>query len=437
MSAHSERQATHVFERLRSGLVPQEGIEMYAVGLERQRDELHRQFDLAESGEGAVKFLRGGYGCGKTLTARLAVLDAYARNFAASFIVVSKNDLRLHKFDEVYRKVISELGTATCPRGALGDILDRWIGAVEDNLVDAGADDSAPDFDTKVMKALEADLATKTSGAAPDDFSRVVQTIFELKQNNEVAEAASLISWLSGSANVGYSAKKRAGIKGDIKGDTAMSYLRGVLAVTKAAGYKGLLIVVDEAETILRMRSDSRQSSLNAIRQIADSADTYPGLFWLFTGTPEFFDTRQGVASLPPLDDRIRFRGDGEFVSVRQPQIELKPFKEDRLRQVAQNLRRIFPTEHRSRLEERVDDEFIDQLVNEVTQGFKGDVGVVPRQFLREFVDVMDKVHEFAEYSPKDDYKFKTRDLTPQEKHAINPVEASPGDDLTPDEDNW
>jgi hypothetical protein len=33
-----------------------------------------------------------------------------------------------------------------------------------------------------------------------------------------------------------------------------MAYLQGVLEVVKAAGYKGLVIVIDEAETILRMR---------------------------------------------------------------------------------------------------------------------------------------------------------------------------------------
>ena len=56
------------------------------------------------------------------------LLDAQARGFATSFVVVSDNDLRFHRFDDVYRKVMTELGTASCPRGALGDILDRWIG---------------------------------------------------------------------------------------------------------------------------------------------------------------------------------------------------------------------------------------------------------------------------------------------------------------------
>jgi hypothetical protein len=60
----SERDIEHVFERLRSGVVPERGLEAFAVGIEKKRAEIHRQLNLVEDGEGAFKFLRGGYGCG-------------------------------------------------------------------------------------------------------------------------------------------------------------------------------------------------------------------------------------------------------------------------------------------------------------------------------------------------------------------------------------
>ncbi|MCA9694370.1 MAG: DUF2791 family P-loop domain-containing protein, partial [Myxococcales bacterium] len=202
MSTLTQRDIEHVFESLRKGLVPERGIDAFAVGVEKQRGELHRQLELARSGEGTIKFLRGGYGCGKTFIARLALLDAQAQGFATSFVVVSDNDLRFHRFDDVYRKVLTELGTASCPRGALGDILDRWIGRVEEGLVDGGEDEDAPGFDDKVRKRLDADLASLTGGRAPQDFIRVIQTIFELKQKGDAAEAGALTSWLCGSGNV-------------------------------------------------------------------------------------------------------------------------------------------------------------------------------------------------------------------------------------------
>jgi hypothetical protein len=449
MGTLTAKDVEHVFESLRKGLVPERGIDTFAVGIEKQRGELHRQLELAGGGEGTIKFLRGGYGCGKTFMARLALLDAQERGFATSFVVVSDNDLKFHRFDDVYRKVMTELGTSSCPRGALSDILDRWIARVEDALIAAGEDEEAADFDEKVQQRLEADLASLTGGQAPQDFIRVIQTIFRLKQEGEVSEAGALISWLCGSGNVAAASKKVAGIKGDIGSRDALDYLRGVLEIVKAAGYKGLLIVIDEAETILRMRSDSRHKSLNGIRQIADAAGSYPGMLWLFTGTPEFFDTRHGVAGLTPLHDRIRFLKQGAFASLRQAQLELTPFDAERLRSVAMRLRELYPSGSRSVLEERVSLDFIDRLVAEVTKGFRGDVGVVPRQFLREFVTQLDLVEENDDYVPMELYGFDPSQinamaLTPEEQQRLGRAadsapldELEEGPALIPTEDVW
>jgi hypothetical protein len=441
MNTLTHRDTEHIFESLRKGLVPERGINAFAVGIEKQRDELHRQLDLAAQREGTIKFLRGGYGCGKTFAARLAMLDAQSRGFATSFVVVSDNDLHFHRFDDVYRKVMTELGSASCPRGALGDILDRWIGRIEDSLIATGADEAEPHFDSLVKQRLDEELVSLTGGQAPQDFIRVIQTIFDLKQQGDVSEAGALISWLCGSGNVAASAKKAANIKGDIGSRDALDYLRGVLEIVKAAGYKGLLIVIDEAETILRMRSDSRHKSLNGIRQIADAAGSYPGLLWLFTGTPEFFDSRHGVAGLAPLHERIRFLKQGRFASLRQAQLELTPFDGERLRAVAVALRELYPTTNRGRLDQQISSEFIERLVGEVTAGFRGDVGIVPRQFLREFITQMDLVDEHPDYNPMNEYGFHPHELTPEEQQLLSGVPPVALDerstDVIPSEDVW
>ena len=441
MSTMTNRDVQHIFESLRKGLVPERGIDAFAEGIEKMRGELHRQLDLARSGEGTIKFLRGGYGCGKTFMARLALLDAQNKGFATSFVVVSDNDLRFHRFDDVYRKVMIELGTSVCPRGAMGDILDRWIGNIEEALVASGEDEDASDFDQKVRKRLDDDLASMTGGQAPQDFVRVVQTIFDLKQQGNVADAGALISWLCGSGNVAAAAKKQAGIKGDITSRDALDYLRGVLEIVKAAGYKGLVIAIDEAETILRMRRDSRHKSLNGIRQIADAAGSYKGLLWLVTGTPEFFDTRQGVAGLAPLHERIQFLKQGRFASLRQAQLELTPFDQPRLRSVAMRLRELYPAANPNRIDDRISQPFIDRLVEEVTTGFKGDVGVVPRQFLRQFVNQLDMVDEHEDYDPMTEYGFRPAELSPEEEQAISGLQTrsqeADEEAPVPNEDIW
>lgn len=106
----------------------------------------------------------------------------------------------------------------------------------------------------------------------------------------------------------------------------------------KKAGHKGLVIIVDELETILRTRSDVRGKSLNGLRQIIDGAKDFPGILWLFSGTREFFDSKKGVRGLEPLHDRIKFTSSGGFVSPKQPQLELQPFDKPRLKAVALKL---------------------------------------------------------------------------------------------------
>ena len=414
--AISKRDIEHIFERLRSGVVPERGLEAFAVGIDKQRTEIDRQLKLAADGEGGFKFFRGGYGCGKTFMSRLSVLEAQVQGFATSFVVVSDNDLHFYKFDDVYRKVVQELGTNSCPRGALSDIIDRWIAKVEDALIAGGADEDSDDFDTQVKERIDQELASMTGGKAPEDMARVLRAIFELKQEGKIAEASALISWLSGSENVAASAKKVAGVKGDIGSREALDYLQGILEIVKAAGYKGLLIVIDEAETILRMRHDVRGKSLNGIRQICDAADRYRGLLWIFTGTPEFFDTQRGVAGLQPLHDRIQFESKQGFTNPRQPQLELKPFDAKRLEEVALKLREIFPTDDRLCLTNKVTHEFIEKLVAKVTEGFKGDVGVVPRQFLRQFVNVLDLANEHDDYNPMTVEGFEPSELTETEQ---------------------
>ena len=100
------------------------------------------------------------------------------------------------------------------------------------------------------------------------------------------------------------------------------------------------------------------------------------------------------------------------------------PFDAERLRSVALRLRELYPSGTRSVLEERVSLAFIDRLVAEVTKGFRGDVGVVPRQFLREFVTQLDLVEENDDYVPMELYGFDPTQissvaLTPEEQQRL------------------
>lgn len=71
----------------------------------------------------------------------------------------------------------------------------------------------------------------------------------------------------------------------------AMHFLAGLLTILRDSGRAGLVFVLDEVETLQRMRADTRERGLNALRQLIDEIDAgrYPGFYLIVTGTGAFF----------------------------------------------------------------------------------------------------------------------------------------------------
>ena len=158
------------------------------------------------------------------------------------------------------------------------------------------------------------------------------------QRQNDHATAEGLAGWLAGQPHVAASIKRVAGIKGDVDHFAALSFLRGLLLILKDSGYSGLVLVLDEIETLQRVRGDVREKGLNALRQLIDDIDggRFPNLYLLITGTPAFFDGPQGVQRLEPLAQRLHvdFQTDARFDNPRAVQLRLASFDHDRLVEV-------------------------------------------------------------------------------------------------------
>lgn len=84
--------AVAIVNALRSGTVPPEGLEQFAVGLDPLVAALREQREFVAAGRSAYRFLRGSYGSGKTFLASLAASEALDQNWLASKVVVSVAD---------------------------------------------------------------------------------------------------------------------------------------------------------------------------------------------------------------------------------------------------------------------------------------------------------------------------------------------------------
>ena len=138
-------------------------------------------------------------------------------------------------------------------------------------------------------------------------------------------------------------ARRSAGVRGELDHFGALGFLQGLLTVLRDCGHPGLLLVLDEIETLQRVRGDVREKGLNALRQLLDEIDAgrFPGLFLVITGTPAFFDGQQGVQRLPPLAQRLAtdFATDPRFDSPRAVQLRLPGFDLERLAELGRKVR--------------------------------------------------------------------------------------------------
>jgi hypothetical protein len=306
---------------------------------------------------------------------------------------------------------MEQLSTPDCFLGAFRSVLDGWFYGLEEDVLAEGTID--PEDQQKLAdradELLEQRLGEITR--ATPQFAAALRAYRSAQRNGEHATAEGLAGWLAGQPHIGAGVKREAGIKGDVDHFAALSFLRGLLLILRDSGYAGLVLVLDEVETIQRVRSDVRDKSLNALRQLMDEVDggRFPGLYLVVTGTPAFFEGPQGVQRLEPLAQRlyVDFQTEERFDNPRAVQIRLPGFSIERLTLVGRRVREIYES-HASdagRIRERCSDDCIRQLADAVTGRLGGKVGVAPRIFLKKLVgDVLDRIDQFADFDPAMNY---------------------------------
>jgi hypothetical protein len=380
--------------------------------MERFEAALDADLAAVARGQGGFKAVRGEYGSGKTFFARW--LQERARSgagFATSEVQVSETETPLHRWETVYRRLAERLATADTPDGALRSIVDAWFYTLEEDVLASGQVDPA-DGDALVAAtdALVERRLAAISRTAPA-FSAVLRAYRRALLANDHALAEGLIAWLGGQPNVAAAVKRAAGVKGDLDPFGAMHFLGGLLAILRDSGRPGLVLVLDEVETLQRMRADTREKGLNALRQLLDEleAGRYPGLFLVVTGTAAFFDGPQGVQRLPPLAQRLHtdFATDARFDNPRAVQIRLPGFDLAALVQVGARVRDLFAEQAAApgRIRGVADDAYLEDLAGAVAGRLGGRAGVAPRLFLKKLVgDVLDRVDQFADFDPRRHY---------------------------------
>jgi hypothetical protein len=420
----SARRRRDVIEALRRGAVPENGLDILAVGLERFTAAVDDDLARVAGGGGAFKAVRGEYGSGKTFFARWLAERAKRRGFAAAEVQVSEAETPLQRMETVYRRLVERLSTEQFPPSALRPVLDGWIFALEEDVLAAGpvAEDDAEGMDRAVGELLERRLAAISRSTAA--FAAALRGYRRAVAAGDHATAEGLAAWLGGQPHVAAAVRRYAGVKGDLDHFGALSFLQGLLTVLRDGGHAGLLLVLDEVETLQRVRSDARDKALNALRQLVDEVHSgrFPGLFLVITGTPAFFDGPQGVQRLAPLAQRLAtdFGAEPRWDNPRAVQLRLPGFTLDTLTELGTKVRDLYGS---PRVAVRVDDAYLGELARAVAGRLGGQVGVAPRVYLKKLVaDVLDRVDQFDDWDPRQHYAptLRSDELTEVERNAAS-----------------
>jgi hypothetical protein len=168
----------------------------------------------------------------------------------------------------VYRRLVERLSTPDVRGGALRSLVDGWFYALEEEVLAAGGVDAGDEarLVEETTALMETRLATVTRHAPA--FAACLRGYRARcwTGNGRVAEGL-----LRGSAARRRCRRRSSGTRGSRVSSTTSARwpsCRGCSSCCATPARRGSSLVLDEVETIQRVRGDVRERALNALRQL-------------------------------------------------------------------------------------------------------------------------------------------------------------------------
>ncbi len=394
----SKQPAFYLLQAIRNGTVPRFGTQNIATGIDQQLDELSTLLDSVSNRHSLYKWIIGEYGSGKTFLTMAFQEIAFQKKAVVSMVTISQ-ETPLHKFEDFYKSVIQHVTLPESPLiSGLPILLETWLLQLENQVKEKGAEavKPTPAESKQQLKKLVNDSLSQL-GQTDRGFTRALQAYYEARWSKDNAAIHAVIGWLKGE-KIPYALKERIGLVGEVNRQTAYSHLQVLLFLIQSVGYHSLVIIIDEVESLLRLRTQSqRQVAYDNIRYILDecSKDHFPNCFFLFCGTPTLLDDTHGFPGFPALLDRLQSNRETNFENYRLPLLFIDPWDEEKAYQVSQKVYQLHQQVYQwaSPLPEDILQQYIRCYLNA-----SKDKKLYPRQFLKCLVDHLDKKQQYPDY---------------------------------------
>ena len=398
-----KRITSTVLNALKGGVVPRVGLEYITVGRDREIDALLRDIDIIADGGAAFRFIVGKYGSGKSF------LLQTIRNYATErgFVVVDADLSPERRFVgakgqglATFKELMKNMSTKTKPDGgALPLILERWISGIQSAVAaEDGVLPGDPAFDRLVEQKVYQVTGNLQGMVNGFEFAKAVLLYYEAYLSGDDSLKSNVLKWFRGEYPTKTEAKRELNINFIVTDDTWYDFLKIFAEFMVYAGYRGMLVLIDELVNLFKIpHSATRQSNYEKILNIYN--DVLQGkaqhIGFLIGGTPQCIEDKyKGVFSYEALRSRL---SEGRFASdtvkdMLSPIIRLKMLTYEEMYVLIEKLvqmhGQLFSYEPKLTQEELV--AFLSAEYNRVG----ADTHITPREIIRDFIEFLNILYQ-------------------------------------------
>lgn len=399
----NRRESAALINSLTAGVVPRIGLRHIAVGRQGEVNAFLQDLSTIEDGGAAFRFVCGQYGSGKSFLLQTIRNNAMERSFVVMDADLSP-ERRLTGTNgqglSTYRELIQHLSTRTRPEGsALESILQKWIATMQATTAkEEGLQANDPQLVVAVSERIADILSELSEMAYGFAFANVIDAYWKGMKNGDDALKMSALRWLRGEFANKTEAKRELPVDSIIDDQNWYEFLKLFALFVKKAGYKGLLVFIDEGVNLYKInhkqaRDSNYEKVLTVFNDTMQGKAEYIGVF--MSGTPQFiYDERRGLFSYEALRSRLadnRFAVQG-FVDFTSPVIKLNQLSSEEIYLLLERLCELHSSHYS--YENTLGKDELTTFLNTVLGRLGADQLLTPREVTRDFLGLLNILYQ-------------------------------------------
>lgn len=416
------RIANILINALKGGVVPRAGLEYITVGRTQEIAAILHDIEMIEEGGASFRFIVGKYGSGKSFL--LQTIRNYAT--AKGFAVVDADLSPERRFAgtkgqglATYKELIKNLSTKSKPDGgALPLILEKWISGIQMSVRtrlpaeekenarsreksaagDMAEADSSAEFDREVERQIYAVAGSLEGMVNGFEFAKAVVLYWKAYREDDAALKSNVLRWFRGEYPTRKEAKADLGINFIVTDETWYDFLKIFAAFLVGAGYKGMLVIIDELVNIFKIpnsitRANNYEKILTMYNDVLQGKARHIG--FLMGGTPQCIEDKyKGVFSYEALRSRL---AEGHFATadvkdMSAPIIRLQMLTQEEMYILVEKLQNIH-----AQLYNYTPALTQEDLVYFLTVEYNrvgAETHITPREIIRDFIELINILHQ-------------------------------------------